>query len=78
MELVIRTVARVHTAANSNLSVFNPLPRGFKHENSFIIFKIGDRLSRWIQHFESGEIPPVKAAVAREQPIGRTQGMRTD
>ncbi len=35
-------------------------------------------LGHWIQHLEPGAIPAVKAAVAREQPIGRTQRVRAD
>jgi hypothetical protein len=30
------------------------------------------------RHRQPGEVPPVKAAVAREQPLGRTQRMRAD
>jgi hypothetical protein len=42
------------------------------------MFKDGPLSGRRIQHLEPDEIPPVKAAVAREQPIGSTQRVRAN
>jgi hypothetical protein len=50
----------------------------FEHKIHSIMFKIRRRQADGSNTFKPSEIPPVKAAVAREQAIGRAQRVCAD